>query len=281
MEIVWKPSFSGSCMHVANAVRRGLPLADPRWNQLAPEVTRLVAAAEPMHERPFWRLATGLAGEHSSNRALAERLVAKLGAPSNRVAPLEHAIAELETAVLQIEPQLEAELAPRLGPIKQQWESRGPGFLRALERPLEGLVAERAIVYLVHPVLGGGGTAHLWQNAVSLEGVLYDPTSIPEAVRLGWLLSQLQFDLPMISEQISAEELSGLVKWASLPAACHAAADVQWLSEPIAKVLIAWGLSSEQDAAGSARVLEQWWTATRAQTWPERLSALRKTFLDV
>ena len=93
--------------------------------------------------------------------------------------------------------------------LREQWEARGPGLLRAVGlRTEESLVADEAQVIVVQPALGGGGQAHLSANAVRIEAVLANPhAELPEVVRLAWLLAQLQLDLPAYSDRIQADRL--------------------------------------------------------------------------
>ena len=72
------------------------------------------------------------------------------------------------------------------------------------------LVVERADVILVHPVLGGGGWAYPPYNAVCFEAVLANPIAeLPEVVRLGWLLAQLNLDSAGRSGRAAAAGAAG------------------------------------------------------------------------
>ena len=67
---------------------------------------------------------------------------------------------------------------------------------------------------LVQPVLGGAGAAHWLYNSVHIEAVLANPVAeLPEVVRLGWLLAQLNFDLPMFVGDLLRE--SACAWWAA------------------------------------------------------------------
>src|SRR5690606_23019649 len=96
------------------------------------------------------------------------------------------------------------ELELRSAPLREQWEARGGGLLATLARlTTAGLVPEMADVILVHPVLGGGGAAHWQYNSVQFEAVLANPLAeLPEVLRLGWLLAQLNFDLPLYEDHL-------------------------------------------------------------------------------
>lgn len=91
-------------------------------------------------------------------------------------------------------PRLAIELPLRAGPLREQWEARGPGLLRRIARlashdtNLDPALADTRVL-LVHPVCGGGGWSA--DGAVVFEAMLYnDVPALPEILRLGWLLAQ-------------------------------------------------------------------------------------------
>src|SRR5206468_2245664 len=90
------------------------------------------------------------------------------------------------------------------------------------------VLVPQADVVLVHPFLGGHGQAWLFYNCVTLEGVLANPhAELPEVVRLGWLLSQLNLELPAISELIEPLRLPRVGSLAMLCVALSAAEEVE------------------------------------------------------
>ena len=116
-------------------------------------------------------------------------------------------MAELTTTVSNAAEQLADypgwrtdELPLRIGPLREQWNARGPGLLRRLV--LQALQAgwqehsdeesdEPQRIVIVPPVTGGGGWASGRQSVVLFEGLLANPwRELPETVRLAWLLAQ-------------------------------------------------------------------------------------------
>lgn len=92
------------------------------------------------------------------------------------------------------------DLRLRIGPLREQWEARGPGLLRQVvlralkhgwrERE-DGSADEPQRVIVVAPVTGGGGWACPARNVVVFEGLLANPwRQLPEIARLAWLLAQ-------------------------------------------------------------------------------------------
>ena len=174
-----------------------------------------------------------LAAGIENNRQLAEITLTKtLGrgaASGHSIETLTRALTAVETAYRLALPSVVDELTQRSGPLMLQWEARGPGMLSEIARRTEpGLLVERAEVILVHPVVGGSGTAHLPYNSVRIEAVLADPIhELPEVVRLAWLISALNTDLPKHSDHLPVARHSIVGSLAMLPAALCAGEHVE------------------------------------------------------
>ena len=121
------------------------------------------------------------------------------------------------------------ELELRTGPLRLQWEARGPGMLRTIGELTEPeLIVPSADVILVYPALGGGGDAQLPNNTVRIEAVLANQvTELPETVRLGWMLAQLHLDVPMYGENVHIDRLPHVARFAMLVPALQAAEEVE------------------------------------------------------
>lgn len=105
------------------------------------------------------------------------------------------------------------ELAARVRPLCEQWDARGPGLMRMLDRQAGPIGVARATVALTLPVVGGHGVALPAANAVLFEAVLANPLpELPEVLRLAWLLAQLGADADasraagLVSEVLTAAE---------------------------------------------------------------------------
>jgi hypothetical protein len=267
--VTWRISTSASALHAARAVLRGDVFAD---------VDLAIALAEPaallqeevqlalLPAEKFWQNLLGLASNYENNRELANLSLTKTvgrtataAVTSQRIAS---AIAAVEAAFLRHLPRLAEELPLRAGPLKEQWEARGPGFLHQVELFTDpALLVEQAEVVVVHPALGGGGEAWLAGNQVRIEGVLANPLPhLPEVVRLGWLIAQLNLDLPSLSENVPAERVPRAAKVALLPAALEAGKAVELCQdspELIAQAMGAWNVAAD------AVLVAQWWETYR------------------
>ncbi len=91
------------------------------------------------------------------------------------------------------EPVFLEQMQLRSGPLREQWDARGPGLLRELARLTEPFeLPAPARVSLVSPLCGGYGHANQESANVTFEAVLTNPyQSLPEVLRLTWLLAQL------------------------------------------------------------------------------------------
>jgi hypothetical protein len=184
-------------------------------------------------------------------------------------------IAQLEAAYARSVTGDAEELSLRGQPLREQWEARGPGFLKALAALTDKqLLPESAQVVLVQPVRGGGGQSFPPFNTVLFEAVLANPfPELPEVVRLGWLLAQLNLDLPDYQGELPRHRVFELGALALLPAALEAAADVEWCSagqQSLFQAVERWKMPVK------AAVLSDWWQTYKSSNirWAAALGAL-------
>jgi hypothetical protein len=265
MEIRWKASFSASCMHAVLCREQGFAAADSELAELVDEPAEVLVTA--IRENNLDAIATltaleALASEFDNNRQLVEVALRRLrgGSAEHVVSQLAAGLGNLETKLLAARPEMVDELALRGQPLQQQWQSRGPGLMRQLARLTdESFVASSTEVVLVAPWVGGHGRADLKTNRVIFEAVLANPHEyLPEVLRLGWLLAQLQADVPMYGEAVSAGQLERIAALAALPVILAAAQEVEWATcdaATIARALECW----YPEALPAADALTRWW----------------------
>lgn len=285
-ELRWKTSLSATALHAASCRARGIPAADSSLGQLLNPAADALAAEIDAAQWP--RLAvleqlTALATEFDNNRDLVTRAAGKLHLPPRDPALMvciAGGIADLEAALLREQPNLAEELAVRCGPLREQWEARGPGMLREITRSTEETVIPAAAeIVLVAPYVGGHGTAHAGQNRVTFEGVLFHPLpALPEPVRLAWLLAQLNADLPRYADLLPAGRSPELFAVAMAAPTLAAAQEVELAmcdEASLASAFEAWGIGTELPSDAPGRVWN-WWNAWLDQpaTWPVAVAAL-------
>jgi hypothetical protein len=276
----WITAGAPSCFYAAAVLARGETLADRSLESSlqAPTASfRAEAAARRLdpdllldHLVP---LSATVGGDAELARAALENLDAADGHQSTTAASLAAAVGALQRAFLAAKPQAAEELSLRQGPLREQWEARGPGLMARLER-LIGLdwIAAEADVLLVHPVRGGGGAVHAGYNSVSFEAVLANPFhELPEVVRLAWLLARLGTAQTLGSHELDPARGQQLLAIALLPAVLTAAQEVELIrpSESIEPVLkSATNLWRIQGAEPNK--IARWWEAhlRSGRPWP-------------
>jgi hypothetical protein len=268
IELHWQTSPLASCFHAADALRRGRPLADAAVSEALAEPLALLQAAlreEGVAATTFWAHLLPLSADTGSMQELAERsLVKAIGiketAPPRLIRIRERLVA-IKNACGAAQPCLDEPAAVTTEPLQQQWAQYGAGLLtQIVNRTEPGLLVDEATVVGLYPVQGGGGAAHLAYNLACIEMVSpADDAVLPEVVRLAWLVSMLNLDLPRYSERIRAGRLAMVAALAMLPVAVSAAADVRLTSseQSLEAVLADW-LPEAQHRAGA---LADWWDA--------------------
>jgi hypothetical protein len=279
----WRASPRASGFHAAAAVRRGWALVDGGLAAALLEPVRQIeaelAAADLSAER-FWdEAAPRSASDDDLDRLIEDALRAAGGGERlerGLIRRMTELIASLEKEFNGFWPRLDEELRLRERPLREQWESRGPGMLGRLNELTGGeLTIPEASVALVAPCLGGGGEAHPPFRLVRLEAVLANPwTMLPEPVRLGWLLAQLGVG----KDNDPNGEIAAL---ALVSLAVEAAEYVEWCAASPATLelaLTAWRpkLPPRIDAAHLAGALAAWSNdhELASRSWRDRVNDL-------
>lgn len=286
MQLQWTVSFRASCLHAAEALAHGQLVVDPGLAEAITEPAqdlRKAINAAGLPRTQFWRNLVGVSVLADGLSDLAERAVTKtVGSTraTNIARNLVASMAGLEAAVRRAFPDLLDDLSLRLLPLREQWDVHGPLLLQSVARWTDPrVVVAEAQVVLVHPALGGGGSAHLPFNNVHIEAVLTGPVpELPENLRLAWLLSQLGLDLPAFCDHIRAQRLSDVAALAMLPVTLQAAEDAELVKLSPATIdlaLSAWQILTPTDI-DPVDVLWRWWSTyleTRPR-WEIALTAL-------
>lgn len=275
MKLRWKVSLTATSLHTALCCVGGLRLVETSLAQIlqgsVDDLRRALDAASLDGPSTLETL-LGLSADYENKRQLTQVALTRLrGATAvveSTVNEIAAAIGSLERGVLQAHPDLVEELALRARPLQEQWNARGPGLMHEMARLTDSLmVPEAAEVVLVDPCVGGHGWAHLRLNRVTMEALLANPyEELPEAVRLAWLLGQLNCDLPRFAEVVPGTRLPLLAQLAVLPAALTAGEQVGWstcTAGTVRKALECWHCDIESPSELSERLF-RWWETFRA-----------------
>jgi hypothetical protein len=274
-QIRWVPSPATSCLHAAHALHSSRPVVDERLH------AALAAPTQDLHSTMLalgldaarlWRQLLCMAHQFENKRQLAQitlfRAFGTTQAGPALLVELEGRLGDLQRAYLALFPDVAQELTLRGGPLREQWEARGPGMLRHAGNLFrETVVVPGADVLLVQPVRGGYGEAQLYNNTVRFEAVLANPESrLPESVRLLWNFLQLNLDVPVLSELVHGDRLPLVASLAMLPAALEAALAVELVADDPALLELALTLwhVDVADPADAALKLAAWWEEFRA-----------------
>ena len=286
-EVSWRGNVTASNLHIAQAAVDQSPLIDPQLAEaLRSPASQFAVALEATGTPParFWRNLVPLAAQTSNRRQLIETAVTKtMGRGVRFATTVSHLIERLvaiDEAIAGALPNHAEDLEHRQRPLREQWEARGPGLLLQIGNLTDpALLPAHCEALVVYPALGGGGEAHLEYNSVRIEGVLANPVAaLPEVVRLAWLIAQLQLDLPKYGEQVNAQRLPHVARFAMLPPVLAAAETVElvrFTPELVDAAISAWRLTTPAGVDAAAPVYEWWLTYQESRPpWPIALTAL-------
>jgi hypothetical protein len=288
LSLRWIASPLASALYSCDALRRRLSYVDARLAEALREpagrLVRAIATSDLPVER-LWSnlLPTAATHEHDTARHLVELAVLKVAARHQIHANLDafaDRLTAFERAMLAAQPNMVEELELRARPLREQWDARGPGLLTVVGRLTEPeLIVSQGCVGLVFPVLGGGGASYPGFSAIIWEAVLSNPVpELPEVVRVGWLLAQLNLELPRYQGDLQRERAIELGRWAMLPAVLAAAEELELARFDEATMRLAvksWRIPVPRSAA-FVHDLVSWWQTYQSDRppWNVAITAL-------
>lgn len=279
-----------SALHAASVVSSGDSIDEQAgMADLQPLVAEadVLAQVAGLPSRFFWDMACAVSLNAESADELGTIVYRKLLGAESRITPerVAHELRPILRWGRTEFPDLVNTLKTRQSPLKIQWEARGMGLLHFIAKLTNrAVIPGSATIALVQPIAGGRGVAHLDFNSIRFEAMLANPTpELPEVVRMAWLISQLEIDVPMNSESLNKNRLPWLGSLALLPATLCAAEFVE-LVHVDRSVLVAaiekWilPLFPDKQVSGDslAEAVWNWWTTYQASRppWPVALAAL-------
>ena len=289
MQLSWKPRTSSSALHAAELIVHGHSLLDAKL-QASLDPTAL--AIEEMAKRSqigserFWDWLIGLSCEYENDIQLAERVLSKSygtdARSGDRATKLSQLIGDAEKVLFTSFPKLSEELPLRLLPLQELWNSYGPGLMREIGLLTDPtLIVSSATVIPVQPVTGGHGGVLLQSNRCWIEAMLTNSNpTLPEVLRLAWLLSQLEADLPIHGELVNSGRLPWVASLAMLPPVLLAGEEFELSKFSEDQLLLAtekWWIPNSTEHSLVDTVLSWWETYTNERPpWRIALTALDK-----
>ena len=288
MKLDWKTPTPATAAYVGRALRRGerpdLVGATPGLVRAATDFQTALRQTNLPTAR-FWDELLGWSGLAERRRAVEKAIVRTAEVPEppfDLTLEFDQRFARIERELALARPKLAEELPLRVRPIREAWETIGPGLTRTIESLTEpGLLVKEATVVVVHPFTGGGGVPHLASDSVTWEGMLAHPhPDLPETLRLAWMLSQLGLDVPRYEQELEEDDIERVAALAMLPATLAAGEefDLCRCDEPtLARAMEIWGIvDSHRERAAEA--LLAWWGAYRERRppWETALAGLEQ-----
>jgi hypothetical protein len=286
-EARWIASVTASALHAAECLLGGTVPADVKLAAaIASEAQALGSelSAAGWDAATFFAQAIPLSARCDTPRQLAEGVLTRLWGPHHGQSTdvLTRRLTTLTAALCTAMPDIVDELELRSGPLRDQWEARGPGLLITLRQFTEpDVVVDSADVLLVQPLLGGAGRGYPTYNTVTLEAVLVNPVAaLPEVVRLGWLWAQLNLDLPKYQDHVGRDRLATIGPLALVPPALAAAQEVELARCDAGTVALA--LDTWRTEVVAPELLLEWWTTYEATSpsWGVALGALDRMLAE-
>ncbi|MBY0525540.1 MAG: hypothetical protein K2R98_19200 [Gemmataceae bacterium] len=278
IDLRWQTSTSLSCFHAAEAVLHQRSFVWPALAEaLAEPVARLQEALveERVPPAAFWAHLLPLSASNAGAQELAQVALTKSvgqAEASTRVRRIQGLLHDIRRLFPLALPEVNNAAAWTIKPLQQRWNERGSGLLGRMALWTEPeILVEDATVVGVFPVLDGGGGAYPYYNLVHIEALADDPTpELPETMRLAWLLSTLNLNLPRYSDHIRGTRFLTVACLAMLPVALAAATDVRMVDgvEPLLELAVrTWMPPSPHRETWNAR-LGEWWEKYRAMRPP-------------
>jgi len=284
MELNWQTDRTASACWAAVALARDQELVDSSVARgLSPHARHLrdFAGGHGLSLTQLSKHLLPLSSDRAGREELAKVTIRKALGPDK--SPETHRelatlLGDVVSTFQKAVPRLKTELELREQPIRQQWEARGPGVLHGMRRLVDGeLLPPQARIVLVYPVLGGGGEAFVAYNLVHLEAMLTNVDDrLPEVVRLAWLLSCLNLELPRYSDGLGTQRIGRIGPMAMLPLALASASEVELARFDLATVRLAMELWRVRSAANDelAGVIYEWGETYLAARPPFRTAVL-------
>ncbi|OYP34380.1 hypothetical protein [Rhodopirellula sp. MGV] len=304
--LLFQTAVELSVIHASYVVGTGAPCTDKATEEklAAPTSqinTRLASSMGDVSR--FWSALFAEVAAGESLREACEAALATSGCSELQIeataAALRSQLEDSRIALGQRFPKLQEQLKLRAGPLRDRWQTYGPGLLIETAKliwhsaPPDGWWPESIDCLLVQPFRGGDGGFDSGSRRIWIEAMLTDPDPIvTEVVRLAYLATQVAIgrhleqtlgprpaiDLP--EGFGSGTSRHSLLPWdlGTVPIVLRAARNLGLFSQqtlPVAKAIKLWRLGDDESAAAVERWWEQW--GDRDVAMPVSLKALAES----
>jgi hypothetical protein len=270
VNVRWIDHVEMSAAHAAHIVAIGAAFADPRTEQiLVDPVTeinnRLVSSSLDVAEFWGWYLRQIMV-----DATLSDACVAALSAAGCSELQLDQIAGAIRGQLVDARglflrkfPKLAEQLQLRARPLRDQWDTYGPGLLREVgrriwgEKPPQRWSPARVDALLVQPIRGGDGGYDAARQRIWVEAMLTDADpAVPEVLRVAWLITRLTIDSYIRGK--GEDALSASWSLVSVPLVLEAGRELGLVHAPelpIEKAMILWHFGD----AEVAETLAHWW----------------------
>mgnify|MGYP001812900974 FL=1 len=270
VKIRWVASVELSVAHAAFVVATAARCSDSKTEQLlVPPVTdinnRLLSAS--LDIGVFWeQYLMEVLRETDMQQACSIALMWS-GCSEMQVETTSKAItsrlSDSRLAFLQRFPKLAEQLQLRAGPLRDRWETFGPGLLgqvggKIWGEPPNDWWPPTIDALMVQPMRGGDGGYDAERHRLWMEAVLTDVDSeVPEVLRMAWLITRIAIE-EYIRQKSSDQSLATPWSLVSIPLVLAAGAELELIRSdplPIRRAMELWQIGDD----ATAKTLSSWW----------------------
>ena len=280
MRIQWVPHPELSAAHAAYVVATGARCIDDKAEQvLVQPVTelnnRLLASSIDVGQ--FWRQYLLEIMADAGMQQACETALLSAGGSELQVeqtsAAIVRRLADARIAFLGRYPKLAEQLDLRARPLRERWETYGPGLLREIgkqvwgDSPPDDWWSPQVTALTVQPIRGGDGGCDASQSRFWFEAMLTDvDPHVPEILRIVWLVTRIAIESHV---RHSSDDLRLMMPWslASVPLVLSSALTLELIhgdSLPISQAMELWKFGDGR----TAETVSVWWDEQRQQSGP-------------
>ena len=280
LRIQWVSHPELSAAHAAYVVATGAKCIDEKTEQvLIPPVTeannRLLASSIDVSQ--FWRqYLIQIMSDVDMDQAC-ELALLSAGGHEMQVEQTSKAIAsrlaDARVAFMRRFPKLAEQLELRARPLRERWDTYGPGLLGEIGKQVWGDSTPddwwkpQVTALTVQPIRGGDGGCDASQSRLWFEAMLTDvDPRVPEVLRVAWLVSRIAIES---HARQNTADLRMMMPWSlvSVPLVLSAASTLELIhvdTLPISKAMELWQFGDGR----TAETLAQWWSDQHDDSGP-------------